>query len=239
MPVGEFRSWAWLKIARLTGNSDYIDDAERQMDAYQTGQLRRAERQYGYRLAQLEGFYFYNALPMLPAGITQEEALYGVPKNKCDWAFRALDHCIYIWRERDRRNSRTFHTRLYSCHGDWEVFMKCVTSRDVHILRNVESWEKYHLKKMESEVDRKQYVEKVRAQSEYYDYMYKITDPDKRMSCYYEKRQKEHRRRLEKLGALMAKWYGPQDLTTAVQRKKPKVAQTTDLGRGHYAILLH
>lgn len=49
MPVGEFRSWAWLKIARLMGNQEHIDDAERQLDAYQTGQLRRAERQYGYR----------------------------------------------------------------------------------------------------------------------------------------------------------------------------------------------
>lgn len=49
MPIGEFRAWARLKLANIIGNEEFLDDAQRRMDEYHSGQLRRGERCFAYR----------------------------------------------------------------------------------------------------------------------------------------------------------------------------------------------
>lgn len=49
MPFGEFRSWARLKLAKVIGNEDFLDDAGRRADEYHTGILRNGENFYGVK----------------------------------------------------------------------------------------------------------------------------------------------------------------------------------------------
>lgn len=72
-----------------------------------------------YRMAQLEGFYHYNALPMVPQEMSEEEAFYNVPKDKCRWWYHEVDDCLFKWSNKDRRNYRMYHTRMHSCRRSW------------------------------------------------------------------------------------------------------------------------
>lgn len=55
MPIGEFRAWARWKLATILGDEDFLDDAQRRMDEYHSGILRRAERVYNYKCGTLFG----------------------------------------------------------------------------------------------------------------------------------------------------------------------------------------
>lgn len=65
-------------------------------------------------------------------------------------------------------------------------------------------------------------------------YMHKIVDTDKRISCYYDKRQKEHQRRLYSLLDVLAQTRGQsRDMT------RPRLKKGSDVSKRHYVITQH
>eukprot|EP00397_Hematodinium_sp_SG-2012_P029647 GEMP01031340.1.p1 GENE.GEMP01031340.1~~GEMP01031340.1.p1 ORF type:complete len:204 (+),score=35.00 GEMP01031340.1:34-645(+) len=127
--------------------------------------LHSAEKIFGYTWDQLHSYKEMMALPQLPVSMAREL----IPRKivTCGVEFQGLDRCMeqLILHQRDNYP----YERLQICKPTWIQFNKCVTRRDMRVIRYVTKWESKHYDRMLPETQQ-EYLEDLARRAKYQDY---------------------------------------------------------------------